>query len=116
MTTRNFLLETRSELFLPGAFCVADIILVGLTGTMGIQPPVAIWWWMSVGLATTLWWRSLHPLQAAAIIVPPRPTKTGMKPAPLPAAAPIGSVPAPTPGGRKAKGRSSYADRLHGPQ
>jgi hypothetical protein len=113
-TTRNFLMHTRSDLFLPAAFCQADIILVGLTATLGLQPPIAIWWWLGVGLSTVLWWRSLHPLEEAVAVAPPRPTKTGMKPMPAPAA--IEAV-APAPsvaGARKVRGRSSYADRLHG--
>jgi hypothetical protein len=118
MTTRNFLLQTRRELFLPGAFCQADIILVGLTATLGIQPPIAIWWWLSIGLSTVLWWRSVHPLEEAPVVAAPRPTKTGMKPAPLPTAtvpgAPAAGVAPAAAGARKVRGRSSYADRLHG--
>jgi hypothetical protein len=124
VTTRNFLLETRRELFLPAAFCQADVILVGMTSTLGIQPPIAIWWWLSVGLSTVMWWRSLHPLEEAPVVVPPKPTKTGMKPVPLakatPAAAESRPVPATAstpanPVATKTKGRSAYADRLHRP-
>ena len=129
-TTRLFLFQTRSELFLPAAFCQADIILIGLNSTMGIQPPIAIWFWLSVGLSTIFWWRSIHPLEPAPIPPPPpRPTKTGMRPvsiiaAPVPASQPklagTKTVAAPTPpetkpvvAPRPIRGRSSYADRLH---
>jgi hypothetical protein len=57
-TTRRFLFQTNKDLFVPAAFCQAYVILVGLTGTLGIQPPIAIWWWMSVGLSTIL---AFHP-------------------------------------------------------
>jgi O-antigen ligase len=94
-TTRRFLFQTSRELFLPGAFCQAYVILVGMTGTLGIQPPIAIWWWLSVGLSIILWWRSVHPIESGPSD-PPDPR--GNAPSPV---API------------ARGRSSYADRLH---
>jgi hypothetical protein len=34
---------------LPGAFFLSHIILEGVNGTLGIQPPLAIWFWISVG-------------------------------------------------------------------
>ncbi|GAB3333771.1 hypothetical protein GCM10027299_41600 [Larkinella ripae] len=34
---------------LPSSFLMANVIINGLLGTLSIQPPVAIWWWISVG-------------------------------------------------------------------
>jgi len=91
-TTRRFLFGVSRELLLPAAFCQAFVILVGLTGTLGMQPPNAIWWWLSVGLSTTLWWKSVHPVEE-----PPAP------PTAQPTVAP-----------RVIRGRSAYAEQLHG--
>jgi hypothetical protein len=135
-TTRRFLFQTKKDYFLPGAFCQAFVILVGLTGTLGIQPPIAIWWWLGVGLSTIMWWRSVHPLPGEAVAesrpawkisrgahtlsagpgpekipVKPRTTKPPPEPA-QPAAPPAKSGPVPRP----MRGRSSYADKLHGPE
>jgi hypothetical protein len=138
-TTRRFLFQTSKDLFLPAAFCQAYVILVGLTGTLGIQPPIAIWWWMSVGLSTILWWRSIHPLEPD--VAPEPVAETGpvrpLRPVPVPGtsvhavtrspeilpapraaastATPPPSAPATPPGPpiKPVRGRSSYADRLH---
>jgi hypothetical protein len=124
VTTRNLLLGTKRELFKYAVVCQADVILVGMTSTLGIQPPIAIWWWLSVGLSTVMWWRSLYPLEEAPVIAAPRATKTGMKPVPLATAAPTTNEARPVPAtastpaspvATKTKGRSSYADRLHRP-
>lgn len=137
-TTRRFLFQTKKEFFLPGAFCQAFIILVGLTGTLGIQPPIAIWWWLAIGLSTIMWWRSIHPLEGEEVAVPrsinmfrrsklanssPAPTpaavKTNLPTRPAKPAAPAKAV-TPTPAAQPAptapviRGRSSYADKLHG--
>lgn len=31
------------------SFMLAYVIIIGLIGTLGIQPPMALWWWLSVG-------------------------------------------------------------------
>ena len=31
------------------SFLLANVIINGIIGTIGMQPPVAIWWWLSVG-------------------------------------------------------------------
>ena len=31
------------------AFAVAFVVINGVMGTLGIQPPLAIWWWLAVG-------------------------------------------------------------------
>jgi hypothetical protein len=133
-TTRRFLFQTSKELFTVGAFCQGYVILVGLTGTLGIQPPIAIWWWFGVGLSTTLWWRSIHPLlpdeaPAPVVVEPVRPIRAARPnraPLTTPApslnapsaqpAAPASAPETPPPPGlptKPVRGRSSYADRLH---
>lgn len=135
-TTRLFLFQTSRELFLPGAFCQGYVILVGLTGTLGIQPPIAIWWWLGVGLSIMLWWRSIHPLAesdapAVATAGPIRPVRAARAVgAPVPAVAkahevlpakrpavaepePAPAAPPPGPPVKPMRGRSTYADRLH---
>lgn len=128
-TTRRFLFQTSKTLFLPGAFCQGYVILVGLTGTLSIQPPIAIWWWLGVGLSTILWWRSLHPLpgdedyhQDKAPIRPIRPARPSTAvgglpvedrldvPSPDVPKSPTGPISPPT---KPVRGRSAYADRLH---
>ena len=133
-TTRRFLFQTSKALFLPGAFCQGYVILVGLTGTLGIQPPIAIWWWLGVGLSTILWWRSVHPLEddgtpvkAAEPLKPVRPSRPATaissaksvleeKPIEVVSSMPKPDAPklAPTaPAAKPTRGRSAYADRLH---
>jgi hypothetical protein len=90
-TTRRFLFQMSRSLLLPAAFCQAFVILVGLTGTLGMQPPTAIWWWLGVGLSTTLWWRSIRPISEDR----------------TPPATPVTAP-------RVIRGRSAYADQLHG--
>jgi hypothetical protein len=91
-TTRRILFGVSRALLLPAAFCQAFVILSGLTGTLGMQPPAAIWWWLGVGLSTTLWWKSVRPVDE-----PPAP------PPPERVIAPRGI-----------RGRSAYAEQLHG--
>jgi hypothetical protein len=119
-TTRRFLFGVSRSLSLPAAFCQAFVILVGMTGTLAIQPPVAIWWWLGVGLSTTLWWRSIHPIG-------PMPDEGGglgggggrHGPAPVTPSGRASRAPspaAPLPGSptpRPIRGRSAYAERLH---
>ena len=31
------------------SFLLANVIINGVTGNIGMQPPVAVWWWLSVG-------------------------------------------------------------------
>ena len=37
-----------------GCFALGFVLVVGITGTLSIQPPLSIWWWMAVGLITCL--------------------------------------------------------------
>lgn len=42
--------KIKSTLFvLPGAFFLSHVIIEGVNGALGIQPPAAIWFWSSVG-------------------------------------------------------------------
>jgi hypothetical protein len=43
-----------SELRLMGAFAWGYILVIGVMGTLAIQPPLAIWWWLAVGLIICL--------------------------------------------------------------
>jgi hypothetical protein len=88
-TLRRFLLDVRGELTMSAAFCQAFVILIGMTGTLGIQPPVAIWWWLAVGTSLLLSWKCVEPVKNT-----PQPE-------------------APAPVAKKIRGRSAYADRLH---
>jgi len=89
----SFFLKMReSEFGFPNAFCVASIIILGLTGTLGIQPPVAIWWWLSVGTALVLWKKSVQTTEDLPIST---------------------DIPSPS-AEKKIRGQSAYAQRLHG--
>jgi hypothetical protein len=87
---RRFLAAPGSNLSVPSAFCVGFVIVEGFSGTLGIQPPMAIWWWLSVGTALLFWWKALEPTDAP---------KTDDAPQP----------PVPT---EISRGRSAYSDRL----
>jgi len=87
---KRFLSGTRGELAASAAFSVAFVITTGINGTLGIQPPIAIWWWLAVGTSALLWWKST---EATPVVDNPH-TST--------------SVP------KKIRGRSAYAERLHG--
>jgi len=62
-------------------------------GTLGTQPPIAIWWWMGVGTSLIFWWKCVGP-------PPPEEPLDGSfgKPRRLP------------------RGRSLYAEVLHSPR
>lgn len=45
-----FFQTQRSRYIFPAAFALAHVCLIGLTATLGTQPPWAIWWWLSVGV------------------------------------------------------------------
>lgn len=48
-------LQMRAMRFLlPAAFAAGFVIVVGLVGTLSIQPPVAIWWWLAIGSVACL--------------------------------------------------------------
>jgi hypothetical protein len=39
-----------SSLATSAAFCWAYVLVIGVTGTLSIQPPMSIWWWLSIAL------------------------------------------------------------------
>lgn len=88
---RRFLALGSQELAVPCAVCLGFVIIIGLTETLAIQPPIAIWWWISVGTSLVIWWKSIEPRQNSSSETPPPP-----------------KAPA------KYRGQSSYAQRLHG--
>ena len=44
----------RMEYRILGCFIAGFILIIGVTGTLALQPPLSIWWWMAVGLITCL--------------------------------------------------------------
>jgi hypothetical protein len=42
------------EFRLVACFAWGFIFIIGVTGTLAIQPPLAIWWWLAIGLVTCL--------------------------------------------------------------
>ncbi len=46
-----------------GAFVFGHVVLMGINGTIGIQPPIAIWWWLSVGAMILLRHREYKALK-----------------------------------------------------
>ena len=38
----------------PASFLLANVIIMGVNGNLGMHPPVAIWWWLSVGCVVAL--------------------------------------------------------------
>jgi hypothetical protein len=89
---RRFLTMRGDELALPAAFCLGFVAIIGFNGTLAIQPPIAIWWWLGVGVSLVLWWKSTEPkkVDPAASMLPPTP-----------------------PARKKVRGQSAYAERLH---
>jgi hypothetical protein len=87
---RRFLATAGSDLSVPASFCVSYVMIVGFTATLGIQPPIAIWWWLAVGTALTFWWKCMQSKDLT------RPTG-----------------PAPTAPKKVFRGQSAYAGRLH---
>jgi len=93
VTTIRFVGSLSGDFVAPIAFVQAFIIVIGLLGTLGTQPPIAIWWWMGVGTSLIFWWKCVGP-------PPPEEPLDGSfgKPRRLP------------------RGRSLYAEVLHSPR
>jgi hypothetical protein len=89
---RRFLGTNTDILSIPMAFAVGIVTVVGMLETLGIQPPIAIWWWFSVGSAMVFWWKNQDAAQAGPDTTTPR----------------IGPPPV-----QKIRGQSAYAARLH---
>lgn len=87
--------EVKGDLFVPAAVTQGFVCTIGIVGTLGTQPPIAIWWWFGVGSSLLLWWKCVvgTPLE-------PLPT---FRPLP-PASQPVPKAP---------RGRSLYAEALH---
>jgi hypothetical protein len=92
--TAGRVLRVADDYTIPSSFCEGYIVLIGVIGTLGIQPPLAIWWWMAVGLVTLFWQKSTEVKFVS-----------GAPPAEL-----LGMAPAPS---RKVRGRSVFAEHLH---
>ena len=92
-TARRFLGGVQGDLTISAAFCVGYVITVGCTGTLGIQPPMAIWWWLGVGSSLVLWWKCVETRPSDADAGTPDLTL----------------IPPPW----KLRGRSVYAEHLH---
>jgi hypothetical protein len=90
---RRFLAVRSDELSVPMSFAVGVVIVIGMFETLGIQPPIAIWWWFAVGSVLLFWWKSQDPSQPNSESTTPK----------------IGP-----PTAQKVRGQSSYAARLHG--
>ena len=91
-TTRRYLKNVTGTFAIPGAFCQGFVISTGVFATLGIQPPIAIWWWLGVGFSLLFWWKCVEPLSSSAIAPPDHAEHTI---------------------NRKFRGRSAYAERLH---
>jgi len=94
-TMSAFLRRTKGSLVLPTAFCQGFIIVQGFVGTLGIQPPLAIWFWMVVGISTLFVLKCEEEDEEKS----PVPAIEGEKPAVIT----TGVV----------RGRSKYAEWLH---
>lgn len=51
---RRYLQSARGRFMIPNAFCVGFVFVYGVIGSLGIQPPLAIWWWLAVGTMFSL--------------------------------------------------------------
>ena len=88
-TTRRFLQEVRDDYAIAGSFTQGFVIIIGTVGTLAIQPPVAIWWWMGVGTSLLFCWKCVGPADSEI------------------------QVEAPPPPRKLPRGRSLYAEVLH---
>ena len=93
LTTRRFLREISGEFSVPTAFTQGFVIVIGVTGTLAIQPPIAIWWWLAVGMVLVLSWKCISPPEPEIEIEPDLP-----------------------PPRKLFRGRSLYAEVLHSPR
>jgi hypothetical protein len=58
---RRFFGGVAGAIAAPAGFCLSYVVVIGITGTLGMQPPMAIWWWFGVGLSLVLWWKCVEP-------------------------------------------------------
>ncbi|GAB2580942.1 hypothetical protein [Spirosoma areae] len=52
----------------PASFLLANVIINGTVSTLSIQPPIAIWWWLSVGALIALKGFDTYDLNVAAAV------------------------------------------------
>ena len=93
-TLRHFLKDVTPEFSVPVAFCQGFVMVIGTFGTLELQPPIAIWWWLGVGTVMLFSWKCTEPPESEIQREEPKP------PAPL----------------KKPRGRSLYADVIHPPK
>jgi hypothetical protein len=91
MTLGHFLSDITPDFFVTVAFCEAFVIIVGTLGTLALQPPIAIWWWLGVGTLMLFCWKCIEPPEAIE-------KRNEVEPSPP---------------RRKVRGRSLYADVIH---
>jgi hypothetical protein len=94
VTLRHFLTAVTPDYLVSIAYCQAFVIVVGTLGTLALQPPIAIWWWLGVGTTVLFSWKCIEP--------PDREQKRQEVQLPPPR--------------RKIRGRSLYADVIHPPK
>lgn len=92
VTTRRFVSDVSGIYSVPGSFVQGFVIIIGAMGTLGIQPPVAIWFWFGVGTSLLLWWKCKGPSDSELTV-----EKESLPPSKQP------------------RGRSLYAEALHKP-
>jgi len=90
VTTYRFLKNVSAESSFAASFIQAFLLVVGSVGTLGMQPPVAIWWWIGVGTSLVFWWRCVGPSEVDLDLEDELLTSS-----------------------KRARGRSLYADALH---
>ena len=93
VTTHRFLKDVSVAYTVPAAFTQAFVLLIGVLGTLAIQPPVAVWWWTGVGASLLFWWKCVGP------------SETDLK-----------LMDNPLPPKKAVRGRSLYAEVLHDPK
>ncbi len=89
-TTHRFLAGVTETGVISAAFTQAFVVMIGVFGTLAIQPPMAIWWWLGVGTTLIFWWKSIAPPESEE---------------------PAGPAQPPQP--KQARGRSLYSESLH---
>jgi hypothetical protein len=89
-TLSNFLMDITPEYSVLASFCQGFVVVMGLFGTLSLQPPIAIWWWLGVGTLLLFSWKCIAPSDSEEPMEAPKP-----------------------PMRRKIRGRSLYADVIH---
>jgi hypothetical protein len=81
LTASRFIRQVSGEFSLPIAFTQAFVIVIGMIGTLAIQPPIAIWWWLAVGTVLVFCWKCVGPpepeIDLDSNLPPPRELRRG---------------------------------------